>query len=519
MDLLAESRKSGRPNYSFTECGMNSPTQKGFVSKSTYSSSEDISLEEPSSTEYAFTSASVEMAPVTTMTSSVSQRVHETNSTVPTENSAPSTPSDRNDSLIVEAGSDLSDNETKELLNMLDLAMEVSRTESTNLGSNSDSSLSGEILTPVKPSGLQLKTLPFSPLQKPAVETTLLDETAIVSADQSSYLKSVFTSACDSLVADEEETSEEKDEKVVTVRDVAACGQRVMSESDEMVVLSEEDTDSIDREVMRGMKKEEELEKHEVVKSDESVSEEKSVSEATSEEKPAGGESVSEAASEENPISEEKSPSEAASEEPPASESTSEVSAHEESSHESTSEEQSTNEESSIEKLNDIDSDQIASGPVSPNESFQSSEHQSSYSNETAQSNTDSSESERPNLDHSQESEEMEEDSSSVHILEVSSDSEASHSAIQSLASLHESDSNLNSQPSVHPTTLHMISPLCTEESVPERISPQRVDSIISALASPTTVKRPWTEVNEESRETEIMKRLREGTNKDRMII
>ena len=64
-----------------------------------------------------------------------------------------------------------------------------------------------------------------------------------------------------------------------------------------------------------------------------------------------------------------------------------------------------------------------------------------------------------------------------------------------------------------------MISPLCTEESVPERISPQRVDSIISALASPTTVKRPWTEVNEESRETEIMKRLREGTNKDRMII
>ena len=254
MDLLAESRKSGRPNYSFTECGMNSPTQKGFVSKSTYSSSEDISLEEPSSTEYAFTSASVEMAPVTTMTSSVSQRVHETNSTVPTENSAPSTPSDRNDSLIVEAGSDLSDNETKELLNMLDLAMEVSRTESTNLGSNSDSSLSGEILTPVKPSGLQLKTLPFSPLQKPAVETTLLDETAIVSADQSSYLKSVFTSACDSLVADEEETSEEKDEKVVTVRDVAACGQRVMSESDEMVVLSEEDTDSIDREVMRGKK-------------------------------------------------------------------------------------------------------------------------------------------------------------------------------------------------------------------------------------------------------------------------
>ena len=510
MDLLAESRKSDKPNYLFTECEMTYPIQKEFISKSTISSPEDISPEEPSSTEYAFTSASVEMAPIATITPSITQKVPEVDSTVPTETSVPSTPSDQNDSLIAEAGTDLSDNETKELLSMLDLAMEVSRTESTNLDSNSDNSLPEEVLTPVKPPALQVKTLPFSPLQKPAVETTLLDETAIVSADQSSYLKSVFTSVYDSLVADEEETSEEKNERVVSVQDVVACGQGVMSESDEIVVISEEDMDSIDRYGMRDVKKEEEPGEHEVDK--ESVSEEL-----------AGEESVRESVSEESPASKsasEESVSESVSgsvgEEPSASE----VSAHEESAHESTSEEQSTNEESSIEQLNDmIDPDQIASGPVSPNELSESSEHQSSHSSEIIQPLSDPSESEGSKSDQSQESEEMEEGLSSVHVLEVSSDSETSHSTIQSIASSNESDSNPNSQASVHPTTLHHLSSLSTEESINERISPQRVDSAVTALVSPTTVRRPWTEVIEESRETEIMKRLREGMHKDRMII
>lgn len=100
----------------------------------------------------------------------------------------------------------------------------------------------------------------------------------------------------------------------------------------------------------------------------------------------------------------------------------------------------------------------------------------------------------------------MEEDSlSSNSVVELSSDSD-SHPV------LFHDPNQTSPESSTVSSTLHQPSLLPPGESINERISPQRVASAIASLSSPTTTKRPWTEVNEESRETEIVKRLREGT-------
>ena len=140
--------------------------------------------------------------------------------------------------------SDLSDGETRTLLQALDKAIEVSRTE-TPPSSDSDS-LQGVSMTPVKRPA-SLATLSFSPLVKRTAETApLSDETAVVSVDQSTYLKSVFTSACDSMMAEESpaETSETSEERAITRKEVEECGEKVMSDEEEYVVSEEERNDA-----------------------------------------------------------------------------------------------------------------------------------------------------------------------------------------------------------------------------------------------------------------------------------
>ena len=573
MDLLAESRKQDKPSYSFTECvDTTNQMEKEEIEEKvppkpnsfSFSSVEDMPTEEPSSTEYSFTPAyTVEVTPVDLdplsvvmppMSMEIPTKVSEVQAMTPigdysvsdstsvnvsvkspiktltdissttikapvetateasvkpleilvktpTDISSLSVPTpeiplqdpsdtpnetpaevpmevstsqpDRNDSLIPEPGTDLSDNETKELLHVLDMAIEVSRTESTNLDSDSDSSLHGVSLTPVKRPLLPVRTVSFSPLQKPGVEATSLDETAIVSVDQSSYLKSVFTSACDSLVEDEEDTSEEKDERVVSARDVDACAQGVMSESEESIVVSEEESDPVkcegaeSREVVESMNSERETgsEKHGNDSSEESN--------LTNDE---SGEQINEElVSEEQPTSEESS-------------------------------EESTNKDSSSEQSDDlIDSIQIVSGPVSPNESESSFEEHPEKSIENTK-DLDYSSEDKAFSYLPRDSDPMEEDSlSSNSVVELSSDSD-SHPV------LFHDPNQTSPETSTVSSTLHQPSLLPPGESINERISPQRVASAIASLSSPTMTKRPWTEVNEESRETEIVKRLREGT-------